>query len=264
MRTQIGLLLSIASIAGIGWALSPQPQQQQQGPVGYTDTPKLPNSEWRVHDKNRPVPPVVNPGKAPAQGSAPPPSDAVVLFDGTDLAAWEGGKWLVADGAMTVNGTGEVRTKQGFRDVQLHLEWRAPNEPKASSQGKGNSGVFFMGRYEVQVLNSYQNRTYADGQAASLYGQKPPMVNACRPSGEWQSYDIVFIAPRFDEKGQVTSPARVTVFHNGILVHLDEELLGPTAHRSLPKYSKHADKLPIKLQDHGNPVSYRNIWLREL
>ncbi len=263
MRTQIGLLLSIASIAGLGWALQPT-AQQQQGPVGYTDTPQLPDSKWRVHDKHRPVPEVVTPGKSSADMIVAPPSDAVILFDGTDLSQWTGGKWLVADGAMTVNGTGTITSKQGFRDVQLHLEWRTPHEPKASSQGKGNSGVFFMERYEVQVLNSYQNRTYADGQAASLYGQKPPLVNACRPAGEWQSYDIVFIAPRFGEKGEVLSPARLTVFHNGVLMHHDEKLLGPTAHRSLPKYSAHADKLPIKLQDHGNPVSYRNIWVREL
>jgi hypothetical protein len=264
MRIQIGLLLSIASIAGLGWALSPQPQQPQQGPVGYTDTPQLPDSKWRVHDKNRPVPRVVTPGKLTVSNPAPAPSDAVILFDGKDLSSWTGGSWLIADGAMTVNGSGGIKTKQSFGDVQLHLEWRAPDEPKASSQGKGNSGVFFMGRYEIQVLNSYQNRTYADGQAASLYGQKPPLVNACRPTGEWQTYDIVFLAPRFDDGGQVTQPARVTVFHNGILVQHDQKLLGPTAHKSLPKYSAHAAKLPISLQDHGNPVSYRNIWTREL
>lgn len=232
-------------------------------PPGYDDTPHLPDSEWRVHDKHRPRPDAVTPG---THGSAP--SDAIVLFDGSDLSEWragngQGAQWKLVDGAMEVNGTGDVRTVRAFGDCQLHVEWASPSEVVSESQGRGNSGVFFMDQYEVQVLDSYENETYADGQAAALYGQTPPAVNACRPPGEWQTYDIVFRAPRFEE-GELASPARVTVFHNGVLVHDAVELLGSTAHRSVARYRPHADKLPIKLQDHGNPVRYRNIWVREL
>ncbi|NQU47742.1 MAG: DUF1080 domain-containing protein [Planctomycetes bacterium] len=265
MRSTIWLLLSILTVAGFAVALGSQSAKQQQEPVGYTDTPLIPGSKWRVHDRDRPVPEVVTPGAPSTQsqvGSAP--SDAIVLFDGKNLDAWSGGKWKVADGVMTVNGTGEMVSKQTFGDIQLHLEWRAPDEPDRSSQGKGNSGVFFMGKYEMQVLNSYQNRTYADGQAAALYGHMPPQVNAMLPTGQWQSYDVLFTAPRFKEDGTLLSPAYVTAFHNGILVHNHQELLGPSGHKSVPKYKAHGPKLPLKLQDHGNPVSYRNIWIREI
>mgnify|MGYP001168315176 CR=1 FL=1 len=236
-----------------------------QGP-GYTDTPKLP-SGWRAHDATRPRPPAVDPGPAPA-APLPVPSDATRLFDGTKLDAWTGNggvaKWTVKDGFMEVNGTGDIQTKAEFGDCQLHVEWAAPAPTKGDSQGRGNSGVFFFGRYEVQVLDSYDNPTYADGQAASIYGQLPPMVNACRKPGEWQTYDIVFRAPRFDADGKVLEPARVTVVHNGIVVQLDQPLLGPTAHRSLPQYEPHAATGPIRLQDHGDPVRYRNLWIRPL
>jgi hypothetical protein len=236
-----------------------------QGP-GYTDTPKLPNG-WRVHDAARPRPAAVDPGPAPA-APAPAPADAKVLFDGVDLAAFRGrdgdAKWTVADGAMQVNGTGDVETREEFGDCQLHIEWCAPSPAKGESQHRGNSGVFFFGRYEIQVLDSYENPTYADGQAAALYGQTPPLVNACRKPGEWQTYDIVFRAPRFAADGKLSEPARVTVIHNGILVQHDQPMFGATAHRSLPSYSPHAPKGRIKLQDHGDPVRFRNVWIREL
>jgi hypothetical protein len=234
---------------------------------GYTDTPILPGQPWHVHDSNRPHPPVVTPAPA-AEKPTPPPSDAIVLFDGKDLSAFtgNGGKagWVVKDGYIEVNGTGDIQSKREFGDFQLHIEWAAPAEVKGESQGRGNSGVFLFGRYEIQVLDSYNNVTYADGQAAAIYGQFPPMVNACRKPGEWQTYDIVFVAPHFGSKGELVSPARVTVIHNGVLAHLDQPLLGQTGHRTLPNYEAHAAKGPIRLQDHGNPMHFRNIWVREL
>jgi len=231
--------------------------------VGYTDTPKLPNSKWRVHDADRPRPRLVKPGAASAA-----PSDAVVLFDGADLSAWTGrggeARWRVDDGYMEVNGTGSIQTKASFGDCQLHIEWAAPADVRGRSQGRGNSGVFLMGRYEIQVLDSFENESYADGQAAALYGQRPPMVNASREPGEWQSYDIVFVAPRFDEDGALRAPARVTVFHNGVLVHHDQALIGATTHQKVARYQKHSPTGPLQLQDHGNPVRFRNIWIRKL
>ncbi|MFY9341596.1 MAG: DUF1080 domain-containing protein [Planctomycetota bacterium] len=238
------------------------PQDPQPG---YRDTPRLPDG-WRVHDADRPRPPTVDPG--PARDPVPPPADAVVLFDGTNLAAFQGRdgepKWTLADGAMQVNGSGDIQTRAEFGDCQLHVEWATPSPAKGDSQARGNSGVFLCGRYEVQVLDSFDNLTYADGQAAALYGQKPPLVNASRGPGQWQTYDIFFRAPRFLPDGTLQQPARVTVVHNGVVVHLDEPLLGPTAHRSLPKYAPHAPGGPIRLQDHGDPVRYRNLWVRPL
>jgi len=224
--------------------------------------------DWDIHDMNRPIPPVVDPG--PAGPPSPAPADAVVLFDGKDLAQWEDMKgnpagWKISDGFMEVVAkTGSIRTRKGFGDCQLHVEWATPAVVSGEGQGRGNSGVFLMDSYEVQVMDSYNNRTYADGQAAAIYGQFPPLVNACRPPGEWQSYDIVFRAPRFGPDGSLLKPARMTIFHNGILVHDNAELTGPTAHKARPPYKAHPDKLPISLQDHGNPTRYRNIWLREL
>lgn len=232
---------------------------------GYNDTPFLPGDQWRVHDSRRPQPVVVEPGK----GNLPmaPPADAVILFGGDNTSAWigRGGKanWKIVDGAMEVNGTGSIKTRESFGDCQLHIEFATPAAVKGSGQGRGNSGVFLMDRYEVQVLDSYRNVTYADGQCAAIYGQAPPLVNACRGPGKWQSYDIVFKAPRFGEDGSVSAPARVTVFHNGILVHDNFEILGNTSHRATPSYRAHGAG-PIQLQDHGNPVRYRNIWLRRL
>ena len=220
------------------------------------------------HARDCPAPPVVKAGPAPAL--VPPPSDAIVLFDGKDLSKWKGqdggpARWVVRDGYFEVAaGTGSISTAQGFGDVQLHVEWAAPNPPKGADQDRGNSGVYLMGLYEVQVLDSYGSVTYPDGQAAAVYGQYPPLVNASRPPGEWQSYDIVFHRPRFDAGGKLLQPARLTVFHNGVLVQDDVTLTGPTAHQSRPPYQAHADRLPLSLQDHAHPVRYRNIWVREL
>jgi hypothetical protein len=230
-----------------------------------------PLMSWAVHDPNRPQPPVVTPGPAPATPMAPP-SDAIVLFDGRDLAQWvmddstgSPAKWKVGDGWFeVVAGTGTMRTRQGFGDVQLHIEWMAPNPPRGEGQDRGNSGVFLMGRYEVQVLDTYGNRTYPDGQAGAVYGQYPPLVNASRPPGEWQTYDIAFRAPRFDAAGAMTSPARITLLHNGVLVQDAVELTGPSGHRNRPPYQAHEARLPLSLQDHDHPVRFRNVWVREL
>lgn len=231
-----------------------------------------PDPRWLAHDRDRPAPPVVDPGVPSTQdqvGRAP--SDAVVLFDGKDLSSWVNmngreTKWVVKDGAMEcVPGSGYIRTLQGFGDCQLHVEWSAPLPVKGDSQGRGNSGVFFgLGRYEVQVLDSHENKTYADGSAASIYGQYPPLANASRPPGQWQTYDIIWTAPRFDAEGKLKSPARVTVLHNGVLVQNNVELTGPTEWVGRRPYQEHPVRLPISFQDHGNPVRYRNIWVREL
>ena len=236
-------------------------------PVGYTDTPQLPGQSWRVHDRDRPVPPVVEPGAGANLGAAPP-ADAVVLFGGDGTGAWHAGGepigWAVEGGALVVvGGSGSIETVEHFGDLQLHLEWAAPREVAGESQQRGNSGVFLMGRYEVQILDSYRNRTYADGQAAALYGQYPPDVNASRPPGEWQSYDLVFRAPRF-EGDTLVAPARITLHHNGVLVHDAREFIGATRHRDVATYESHGPTGPIALQDHGNPVRFRNIWVREL
>jgi len=223
---------------------------------------------WFAHDLTRPRPAVVKPGKLSLPVA--PPSDAIVLFDGKDLSKWEseGGapaRWKVRDGAMeSVPLSGYLFTKEKFGDVQLHVEWAAPLPAKGRGQGRGNSGVFLMGLYEVQVLDSYENDTYADGQAGALYGQYPPLVNASLPPGEWQSYDIVFRRPRFKDDGTVSKGARMTVIHNGILVQDNSELWGPTAWLQRMPYTDRSEKLHLSLQDHGNPVRYRNIWLREL
>ncbi|MDZ7314916.1 MAG: DUF1080 domain-containing protein [candidate division KSB1 bacterium] len=226
---------------------------------------------WRIHDGNRPQPPIISPPTWGTQNEPGlPPSDAVVLFDGKSLDNWRAmdgspAKWIVKDGYMeSVSGAGYVRTLLGFGDCQLHIEFMTPTPPSGTSQGRGNSGVFLMGIYEVQVLDSYDNVTYADGQCSAIYGQYPPQVNACRKPGEWQTYDILFKAPRFDNDGKLLKPAVITVFHNGILTQDHVEIMGPTNWCSRTPYSKHPDKLPLALQDHGNPVRYRNIWLREL
>jgi hypothetical protein len=227
-----------------------------------------PEKKWKIHDLDRPLPPVVDPG--PAGDPVPAPSDAIVLFDGSDLSQWTGSKgesarWKIENGYMEVaKKTGSIRTVRGFGDCQLHIEWSTPLLATGEGQGRGNSGVFLMDKYEVQVLDCYKNKTYADGMTAAVYGQYPPLVNACRPPGEWQTYDIIFRRPHFAEDGSLIRPALMTVFHNGILVQDNVELMGPTANKKREPYKAHADKLPLSLQDHGNPVRYRNIWIREL
>jgi hypothetical protein len=204
-------------------------------------------------------PAVVNPG--PVGGS---PSDAVVLFDGADLSKWDGAeKWRIQDGYAEAGGN-DIETKQGFGDCQLHMEWATPEKVEGENQGRGNSGVFLMGKYEVQILDSYGNKTYYDGQAAAIYKQHPPLVNACRKPGEWQTYDIIFEAPRFDAAGKVTRPAYITVLQNGVLVQNHFQIQGQTEWDRAPHYDAGPAKLPIRLQYHGNPVRFRNIWIREL
>jgi hypothetical protein len=193
-----------------------------------------------------------------------PPSDAIVLFDGRDLSHWQGGeKWMIEDGVATIGGGG-ITSKQAFGSCQLHLEWATPREVKGEGQGRGNSGIFLQSHYEVQILDSFRSETYFDGQAGSIYKQWPPLVNACRKPGEWQTYDIVFEAPKFDSNGKLLKPGYLTVLHNGILIQNHSELLGSTAWDRAPVYEPHPDKLPLQIQDHGNPVRFRNIWIREL
>lgn len=230
-----------------------------------------PQGGYEVHDKRRPQPPVVTPGSFSTQdkpGAAP--SDAIVLFDGKDLSNWKakrgGGEaqWTVENGELVVARGGSIVTRGEFGDAQLHVEWMQPKGTGGRSQGRGNSGVFLMGLYEVQVLDSHNSETYADGMAGSLYGQYPPLANATRPQGEWQVYDIVFRAPRYED-GRVAEPATMTVFLNGVLVQDHSKLLGASTHQAMAKYpAEHPKQGPIELQDHGNPVRFRNIWLREL
>jgi hypothetical protein len=230
--------------------------------VGYDDTPILPGTPWHVHDGSRPQPRVVTPD--------PIPSDAVALFDGTTLDGWvssgsgQPAQWKVESGYMeVVPRTGNIQTVKQFGDCQLHLEWAAPKAVKGESQGRGNSGVFLMARYEIQVLDCYDNLTYPDGTAGAIYGQFPPLVNPCRKPGEWQTYDIIWEAPRF-EGDRLVKPAFVTVLQNGIVVHHRTELRGVTNHRVVTTYEPHPPVGPLMLQDHGDLVRFRNVWYRPL
>lgn len=233
--------------------------------LGYTDTPVIPGSSYKVHDPARPQPPIVTP--APAGDGTAPPADAVLLFAGQDGSQWvdmagNPNPWQIVDDYMeVVPGTGNIRSKNALGDCQLHLEWAAHVVVKGNGQGRGNSGVFLMGLYEIQVLDCYNNPTYADGTTAAVYGQFPPIVNACRTPGEWQTYDIVWEGPRFAAETLV-HPARVTVIHNGIVVQYARELQGPTKHRETATYVPHAPTAPLVLQDHGDRVRFRNIWYR--
>jgi hypothetical protein len=226
-------------------------------------------TQWKPHDRNRPVPAVIDPGVPSTQDTpGKAPSDAIVLFDGKDLSAWstkdgQPAKWKVGTGYFeTVPKSGYMYSKQAFGDMQLHLEFATPSPAEGQDQDRGNSGVFLMGIYEIQVLDSYNNKTYADGQAAAVYGQYPPLVNSSRAPGQWQSYDIVFHPSKFDKGGKLIHLGRVTVFHNGVLVQDNVEIEGPTVTGEPDK--PHADKLPLALQDHNHPVRFRNIWVREL
>ena len=259
------LTKSLAAVAILGH-LTILSAQTQQPNLGYDDTPFQPDGKWRIHDVRRPVPPVVVPGPFV---SMTPPKDAVILLgDAADLSAWQtdsgaAAPWQMATGVLQT-GKGIIRTKAEFTDIQLHVEFATPSTVIGSSQDRGNSGVFLAGVFEIQVLDSFENPTYADGQASAMYGQYPPLVNASRRPGEWQSYDIAFTAPRFSATGELSSPAIVTVFHNGVLVHHARSFWGATAHRRILPYKPEMARGPIRLQDHGNPVRYRNIWLRSL
>jgi Domain of Unknown Function (DUF1080) len=271
---KFGIQQSAVSIAVVTAALcvlsAVNAQQPRPSDLGFTDTPMLPGMPWHVHDPARPKPPVITPGAAPGA----PPSDAIVLFDGRDLSKWmQRGpkneplepKWPVRDGYFETGAkTGSLYTRESFGDVQLHVEWSAPLPVVGISQGRGNSGVLLMGLYEIQVLDMYDNVTYADGGAGAIYGQWPPLVTVPRKPGEWQTYDIIFEAPRFDG-GKLVKPAFQTVLWNGVIIHNRKEVMGPMVYRDVAAYkTPHAAELPLMLQDHNNPVRYRNIWIRRL
>jgi hypothetical protein len=232
------------------------------GEYGYTDSPMLPGGKWRVHDKNRPAPIKVQPG---APCFTVPPSDAIVLFNGKDLSQWEKVKVAaIEDGSFDIATTGEIFTKEKFGDCQLHIEWQVPSKPDGDWSVWGNSGVFLLGLYEVQVIETYTRQIYADGIAGAIYGQTPPLVNAARPPGEWQSYDIAFTAPRFDTDGKLLQPAYLTIYWNGVLVQNHTSALGPTRHKALAQYDNKTTNGPLLLQFHGSHVHFRNIWIRPL
>lgn len=249
------LLLGACAVCGLASAQEKYPKQEQM-------TPGM--SEYWT-----PQPKIVTPGQAGDNAALSAPSDAVVLFDGKDLSAWEsdkGGeaKWKVENGGFTVvKGTGDIQTKQKFTDFQLHIEWRVPTDITGKSQGRGNSGVFLQGLYEIQVLDCYNNETYVNGQTGSVYKQTPPLANAMREPGEWNVYDIIYSAPVFKEDGTYRMPPRVTVIQNGVVLQNNTTILGTTEYIGFPQVIKHGAG-PIKLQDHGDPISFRNIWLREL
>jgi len=276
-ETTVKFILAFAGTAAL-FAQQPQPVPAKKAAHhyagddirGYSDTPQITGQKWKVHDMERPRPVKVAPG--PYFMSAPP-ADAVVLFDGKDLSQWEqvgrGGatsepKWKVENGVIEiVPRTGRLRTKQKFGDCQLHVEWQIPPEAKGNGQSIGNSGVELMGRYEIQVLESAEHLTYADGGAGAIYGVWPPLVNPARPQGQWNVYDIFFEAPRF-EGDKVVKPATVTVVFNGVLVQNHKEFLGTTVWRKNGVYTPHASELSLTLQDHNQPVLFRNIWIRRL
>jgi Domain of Unknown Function (DUF1080) len=265
MKYQSSLILTTLALAGCslsGFAA--------EG-LGYQDSPLIPGTQWHVHDGERPQPVVITPGTVSTpQSVGTAPSDAVVLFDGKDLSKWVNAKsgepaaWKMENGAMEINKTGYIATKASFGpDVQFHIEWATPTPATGKGQGRSNSGIFFYGQYEIQVQDNFDNQTYPDGQAGAVYGQTPPLVNASLKAGEWQTYDIVFNGPRFKDD-KVETPAYVTVFHNGILVQNHTQLQGGTEHKKVASYHPHGEKGIISLQDHGNPVRFRNIWIREL
>jgi Domain of Unknown Function (DUF1080) len=231
------------------------------GVYGYNDTPVLPWCGYRVHDADRPAPKRVQAAAAPDQPSKPP-SDAIVLFDGKDLASWQPNKCRLVDGCIEA-GPGNLTSKENFGNCQVHLEWMAPANFQGPWYNQGNNGVMLMGLYEIQIFDSWNEKIYPDGMAAAIYGQTPPLVNATRPPGEWQTYDIIFTAPVF-QGDRLVSPARVTMLHNGVLVHLNEEIHGETGHRILPQYTQKISQGPLLLSGHDCPVRFRNIWVRPL
>jgi hypothetical protein len=266
-----GAATALLSIAALMLAQTPPPPGNHD--LGFTDTPMLPGLPYHVHDPARPHPRMVTPASEPGG----PPSDAVVLFDGHDMSHWtshassithagsQGApEWKLADGYMeSVPHTGDIATKEKFGDCQLHVEWTEPTDIEGTSQGRGNSGVLLMGRYEVQVLDAWHNPTYADGMAAALYGQWPPLVNATRKPGEWEIYDIIFETPRF-EGNKLVKPAYFTVFWNGVLVHNHQASMGPMVWRQVAHYVPQPEEEPLVLQNHDGHVRFRNIWIRPM
>lgn len=256
--TRLSLLLALASYGAL----------PSSAAEGFTDTPMQPDGKWHVHDPARPKPKIITPG-ATFSHAAPAPSDAIVLFDGTSFAKWQGEKgevqWKLENGYMETTKTGRIRTKDEFGDFQLHLEFATPSVVVGNGQGRGNNGVNIFGRYEIQVLDSYDNDTYADGQCAAIYGQTPPLVNASKKPGEWQTYDIIFEGPRWDANGKLVKKAYATVLHNGVVVHHRREIYGNTLWRGVGNYDKPQPPHGfIELYEHGNPVRFRNIWIRSL
>ena len=230
------------------------------GVFGYKDTPKLPWCDYLVHDPDRPAPRRVDPGPAPAP--APVPADAIVLFSGIDLSAWAESQWKIEDGEI-VAGSGNLVSREQFGDMQLHVEWKAPADWQGPWDNRGNNGVMLMGLYEIQIFDSYNEKLYPDGQAAAVYAQTPPLVNACRKPGEWQTYDIFFTAPKWEGE-KLLSPARITMVHNGALVHLNQEIHGETGHKVIPRQRRKVSTGPLVLAGHSCPVRFRNIWVRKL
>jgi hypothetical protein len=277
LKSSLAFVVALAAGAGavmtLRFASAQSPAPQANHDLGFTDTPMLPGLPYHVHDPGRPHPPHVTPASVPGG----PPSDAIVLFDGHDLSAWTGhhssitkaggagaAEWKVEDGyAEVVPNTGDIATKEKFGDFQLHVEWASPAEVKGNSQGRGNSGVIIMGRFEIQVLDAWENPTYADGQTAAIYGQWPPLANVGKKPGEWNTYDIAFEAPRFDGD-KLVKPAFITVFWNGVLVHNHKASMGPMIYRNVAHYVPQPAEDSLVLQNHGDKVRYRNIWARRI
>jgi hypothetical protein len=260
--TVVALFASVLLWLSVGSAAEPKLVYAKDGSgvFGHKETPKLPWCDYVVHDPDRPAPARVNPG--PASPPAPAPADAVLLFDGKDFSQWRSNSYRVIDGCLEAAGTVAPRTKESFGSFQLHLEWMAPADFVGPWENRGNNGVLIHGLYEIQIYDSFNEKWAPDGQCAAVYGQTPPLVNACRPPGEWQSYDIVFTAPVFGGNA-AAQPARITMFHNGVLVHLNQEIYGATSHLRLPRPVQAAQG-PIALAGHGCPVRFRNIWIRKL
>lgn len=265
MNTKLIIPAVLLSVLACNRALA-YPETVFDGVAGFKDTPMQPDGKWHVHDPERPLPPVVTPGTF--SENATPPSDAIVLFDGKDLSHWRDldgnpAPWKIEDGVM-ISAKSDIVSTNEFADMQLHVEFCEPTPAKGDGQGRGNSGVFLMGHYEIQVLDCYNNKTYADGGTAAIYGQHPPLVNACRPPGEWQTYDIIFTPPHFSPSGELQSPGYATVIHNGVVVQNHQSIRGDTNWRSPGKYTPVGATGPVRLQFHNNSVKFRNIWVRSI
>ena len=261
MNRFASVLLLAASLALTARAAELVKAKNGSGVYGYKDTPKLPWCEWLVHDPDRPAPPKVDPG--PAGPPVPPPADALVLFDGSNLSHWAPSTWQIRDGVWVTAGDRSPKTLRDFGSFQLHVEWRGPANFTGEWGDRGNNGVLLHGLYEIQIFDSYNEPIYPDGQCAAIYAQTPPLVNVTRPPGQWQTFDIIFFAPQFTN-GTLTEQPRVTVFHNGVLVHHNAPIYGAIGHRVVPDPSRAVARGPIALSGHGCPVEFRNLWIRPL